>query len=638
LLNFADKGARATFTVNVNLAGSYNVNLIYANGAKTVNTLNVYVNGLFTTTVKLAPTPVGGNSSWATQPVQLNLRAGVNTITYQNDTGNSNEVIINYVSVNGGTNLASRGATLPYQEYEAEDGVTNGQISAFNRAYLTPEAESSGRRNVSLSRTGDYVQWVALKAANTLVVRYSMPDSAQGGGINATLSLYVNGTKVRSLNLTSHFAWVYGNYPFDDNPANGKGHHFFDESRFQQIDIPAGATVRLQKDAADAAPYYKIDLIDLEMVENAYAIPNNFVSIASFGAVANDNGDDTAAINNAINYAKANGKQGVWIPSGTFIMTDRVNVSNIHIRGAGMWYTVLQGKNGKGGFFATGNNVTITDLSVFGDSAVRNDAADHAAFEGNFGTGSLIQNVWVEHMKVGFWLSSGTNGLLVVNGRIRDTWADGVNMAGGVQNTVVSHFNIRNTGDDAMAMWSNGRANINNAFRYNTAQTPALANTFAIYGGQDNKILDNVGADTVTASAGINISTRFGAVPFSGTTEVRRNTLNRTGGYEPNWQTSFGGLWIYAENSQIASPIVIDTLILNNSTYDGILLSYNQAISNLTLNNVQVNGAGTYGLNFNGVTGTGNFRNVQITGAQLGAVNNPGNRYNIIRGVGNSGW
>jgi hypothetical protein len=163
-----------------------------------------------------------------------------------------------------------------------------------------------------------------------------------------------------------------------------------------------------------------------------------------------------------------------------------------------------------------------------------------------------------------------------------------------------------------------------------------LANTFAIYGGQDNKILDSIGSDTVTASAGINISTRFGASAFGGTTEVRRNTLNRTGGYEPNWATSFGGLWIYAENSSISAPIVVDTLVINNSTYDGIKLSYNQAISNLTFNNVQVNGAGGYGLNVDGVTGTGTFSYMTVTGAALGGLYNT--TYTIIRGAGNSGW
>ena len=635
LQNFSAVGARAIFTVNPNAAGTYAVNLNFANSSGSAKTLNIYVNGLLIKTTTLNPT--GGATTWAAQAEQLSLRAGLNTIAYQYDSGNTGGVNLDSISVPNSSALATRGATLAYQEYEAEAGTTNGQVSGASTTYLTVESESSGRKFVNLSATGQYVQWAATKAANSLIVRYNLPDSSSGGGTSGTLSLYVNGTKVQTLNLTSHFAWVYGGYPFNDNPGNGSGHHFYDESRFTGLNIPAGATVKLQKDSGDTAASYKIDLIDLEQIESANSMPANFVSITTYGgAVANDGVDDTVAINNTINYAKSM-NLGVWFPAGTFNVNSKLNnLSNIQIRGAGMWYTTLQGSNGQGGFFATGSKVTIADLTVASDSFVRNDSADAAAFEGNFGTGSWVQNVWIEHMKVGFWLSSGTDGLFIVNGRIRDTWADGINIAGGVKNSQISHFNIRNTGDDAMAMWSNGQSNVNNSFRFDTAQLPALANTFAIYGGQDNKILDCIGSDTVTASAGVNVSTRFGATAFSGTTEVKRVTLNRTGGWEPNWNTSFGGLWIYAENSGINSLVAVDTVAINNSTYDGIKFSYNQNISPFTMNNVQVNGAGGYGLLFDGVTGSGNFSNVTVTGAASGGLSN--STYTIVRGSGNSGW
>lgn len=634
--SFTSVGARVVFTVNQGASGETEVTLRYGNGTGGNRTLNIYVNGLLAKTTTLAST--GGATAWGTKTETLNLRRGLNTISYQYDNGNSGGVGIDALTVAGATALASRGATVPYQELEAEDGVTNAQVLSPSRQYLTVESESSGRRAVKLTQTGHYVQWTAPKAANSIVIRYSMPDAPGGGGTSGTLSLYVNGTKSGTLALSSRYAWTYGEYPYHDNPSGGEGHRFYDESRFLTAAIPAGATVRLQKDAGDTAAYYTIDLINLEEAEAAYSMPANFVSITSFGAVAGDNGDDTQAIRDAIQNAKSTGKAGVWIPAGVFRMNDRVNVSGVQIRGAGMWHTTLQGTGGKGGFYGVGGGITIADLAIFGDSLNRNDGADHAAFEGNFGTGSLIQNVWVEHMKVGFWLQSGTDGLYMAGGRIRNTWADGVNFHGGVKNTTVSHFSVRNTGDDAFAMWSDGTPNENSMFRYNTAQVPVLANAYAIYGGKDNKVWDNIGSDTVTASAGIVISTRFNAIPFSGTTEARRNTLNRTGGWERNWNTSFGGLWIYAENQSITSPIVIDQLQLNSSTYEGIKLSYNQTISNLSVSNVSIDGAGTYGLVFDRVSGSGAFSNVTVTGAASGGLSNPNNQYTIIRGSGNSGW
>ena len=621
-------------TVNASAAGARPVNLRYANGTGDTNTLNVYVNGVYATTTSLAPT--GGPEAWKDHAETLTLRAGVNTISYQVDPGNTGSVNIDAVKVQGGVALAARGATLPYVEYEAENGKANVAVGGPGTTYLTEDAESSGRKNITLFATGHYVEWTAQQAANAITLRYSMADSAQGGGTSNTLSLYVNGAKVRSLDLSSRYAWVYGDYPFNNNPGNGRAHRFYDESSFSGLTIPKGAVVRLQKDAADTANYYKIDLLDMEQVDGPYAMPSNFVSITNYGAVANDGRDDSGAINNAIRDAKAQGKN-VWIPAGTFNLADRINLEGVQVHGAGVWHTTLQGMNGKGGFYATGR-VTIADLAIRGDSTVRNDSDDHAALEGNFGNNSLVQNVWVEHMKVGLWASAGTNGLYMVNGRIRDTWADGVNLSGGVQNTSISQFNLRNTGDDAMAMWSNGSANVNDTFRFNTAQLPVLANTFAIYGGQANKIFDNIGSDTITASAGINVSTRFGATPFGGTTEVRRNTLNRTGGYEPNWNSSIGALWIFADGADITTPIVVDTLEVNDSTYEGMLVSYGRAVSDLTLNNVQIKNSGTYGMSFSNVTGNGRFSGVQVSGSKSGALNNGGDRYAIARGANNSGW
>lgn len=626
-------GARAIFPVRVATPGNYTVNLNYANGSSGTRSLTLYVNGLRAGTANLAPT--GGSTAWGSYGATLALRAGVNTLTYRYDAGNSGGVALRYVGVVNGQAMAARGASLPYQEYEAEAGVTNGALAGPSTEFRIAEGQSSGRRFVSLNQTGHYVEWTASQAANTVVVRYSIPDAPAGGGIYSTLSLYINGTKARTVNLSSRYAWNYGAFPYTDNPASGQATHFFDEARVLGVNIPAGAKVRLQRDSGDTAAYYKIDLVDLEQIEPAYAMPPNFLDIRDFGAVANDDNDDMTAIVNAINAARAQGK-GVWIPTGYFVMSGRPQLADVQVRGAGMWYSELHGINGKGGFYANGNNVTVADLTLTSDSLVRKDADDNPGLEGNFGAGSLIQNVWVEHMKVGMWLGSGNDGLYIVGGRVRDTWADGVNFSGGVRNSTVSHFNFRNTGDDCMAMWSNGAANVNDTFRFNTAQVPVLANNFAVYGGQDNKVLDNIGSDTVTSGAGIQVSTRFSPTPFAGTTQVRRNTLDRTGSWDANWSTSFGALWLYAEGQAINAPLVVDTLDLNDSPYDGVLMSFNQNIGNLTMNGVRVNKAGNYGLDIV-VTGQGTFSNVVVNNAGLGGLNNAYG-FNLVRGSGNSGW
>jgi len=633
LIGFSQPGARALFTVRAGAAGNYAVNLNYANPYPGERSLSLYVNGLKIGPAALAPT--GGAATWGSKAATLALRSGLNTIGYQYDDGDSGGVALRYVAVESGLPMAARGATLPYQEYEAEAGSTNGVAVGPSTDYRTVAAQASGRRMVALSKSGSYVEWVAREAANTLVLRYNVPDAPAGGGADTTLSLYVDGAKVKSLGLSSRYAWNYGSFPYSDAPGSGQPTHYFDESRFAGVNIPAGARVRLQKDDADGAAYYNIDLVDLEQIEGPYAMPANFIDVRDFGALPDDGADDMPAVVSALAAARAGGK-GLWFPPGQFILSARPELDQVQVRGAGMWYTELHGINGKGGFLGRGNRVTLADLMLTSDALVRRDAQDNPGLEGDFGVGSLIQNVWIEHMKVGMWLGAHNDGLYIVNGRIRNTWADGINFAGGVRNSTASHFSLRNTGDDAMAMWSNQAANVNNSFRFNSAQVPTLANAFALYGGQDNKILDNMGADTVVSGAGIAVSTRFSPTPFAGTTEVRRNSLERTGGFDPGWNTTFGALWIYAEGQPINSALVIDSLDLNDSTYDAILLSYNQNIAQLSLDKVTVNGAGGWGMNM-AATGSGSFKDVVVKNAGAGGLNNQ-MQFKITRGTGNSGW
>ncbi|WP_328707996.1 family 16 glycoside hydrolase [Streptomyces mesophilus] len=91
---FGEQGASASFSVNVEEAGAYDVGLRYANGphpAPGTKTVSVSVNGGDPRQTGL-PTTVEWNR-WSTRTERLNLRAGRNTITYavrEGDTGHVN--------------------------------------------------------------------------------------------------------------------------------------------------------------------------------------------------------------------------------------------------------------------------------------------------------------------------------------------------------------------------------------------------------------------------------------------------------------------------------------------------------------------------------------------------------------------
>ncbi|MFG1639548.1 CBM35 domain-containing protein [Amycolatopsis sp. NPDC049252] len=620
---FATTGARLVRTFAMASAGTSTATIRFSGGGA----LAVSANGRDAGSATL---PSG--TGWRTATISVPVRAGVNTLQLA---GTGSDVQVDSVVVANETALAARGATTPYTEYEAEAGTTTGTVLAADRTFHTVQAESSGRRAVRLGATGQSVSVTLTKPANAVTLRFSIPDTADGAGQTAPLALYANGTKIRDLSLTSNYSWVYGAYPYTNVPSQGSPHRYYDETRALIGDWPAGTVLKLQKDASSTAAYYDVDLLDAEQAPAAATAPAGALSITSYGAVPDNGSDATSAINAAIAAGAAQNKP-VWIPAGTFRITSKINVANVHVYGAGPWYSVIQGTGPRGGFFGTGGNVTLADFAIFGDVRIRDDNGSDAALDGNFGAGSFVQNLWIEHTKVGLWADSGTNGLYVVGTRIRDTFADGVNIHANVTNVRVDQSMVRNTGDDGLAMFSEGSAVTSSAYTFNTVQSPALANGIGVFGGAGNRVEDNVVSDNVEAGSGITVGTRFNPVPLSGTTSIRRNTLVRTGSFEHNWNSAIGGLWIYADSAPIAAPIVVEDLTLTDSSYQGVLLSFQKSITQLSFDRVTITGAGTYGIETN-ATGSASIAHTTVTGATSGGLLNDGG-YTLVRGAGNSGF
>lgn len=534
----------------------------------------------------------------------------------------------------------TRGALVPWIEYEAEEGFTNGEILGPDRKFGTIASESSGRRAVRLDAAGEYAQIKAAQAANSIVVRYVIPDDPTGAGMSASLSLYVNGSFRRKLELTSKYAWSYGGEEYSFNtPSVGGAHHFYDEVRALVDDIPAGATVRLQKDASDAAEYYVIDLVDLERIAPALEMPAGSISIADCGAIPDDGADDGPAIQQCVERARTQGKD-VWIPAGTFESTTiPIEVDNVAIRGAGMWYSTVHGFYAR--FNCVGNNCRYSDFAILGETVTRDDGSPENGFNGGAGTGSHLENIWVEHTKVGYWVGPGTtDGLIILNSRFRNLFADGVNFCNGASHSVVENSHFRYTGDDALASWSpreNDAVNTGNVFRYNTVQIPWRANCFAVYGGQDNRVEDNLCYDVVTYP-GILIAQSFESHPFSGMTVVERNSLIRAGG--PMFRQEHGAVKIQAGQGDIVNVVFRD-LLIESATFSGIEIMGSYALRGILFENIQIIKSGTAGIFIHSdVSGDVTFIAVVVTdpGKEGLLSYAPKLDFTITKGAGNSGW
>jgi hypothetical protein len=552
--------------------------------------------------------------------------------------------------------VAGRGATVPFLEQEAEDATTNGTVIGPDRAAGTLAGEASGRKAVTLSGQGKFVEFTLTAPANSINLRYSIPDSSDGIGLDSSVVLYVNGAKNRDLNLTSRYSWYYGSYPFTNRPADGKAHHFYDESRaLLGSTLPAGTKIKVQVDSA-SAPATTIDLADFEQVGAPATQPANSLSVTAYGATPGDGTDDANAFDAAVAAARSQGKE-VWIPAGTFILNHHITVDQVTIRGAGPWYSELRGS--RAGIFGKGepascgtstspgnpavpgvsSNVKLYDFAIIGQVTERVDCDQSNAIGGALGGGSVVSGLWLQHTKVGLWLDGPFSGLTVTGNRILDQTADGLNLHQGISNVTVTNNFLRNTGDDGLAMWAERDANHDNTFSFNTVILPILANNIAIYGGSNNSVTDNVVSETQDQGGGIHVANRFAAVPLGGTTTVARNTTIRAGVLDSNWQFGVGALWFDGRDSALNGTINVSDTDILDSNYEAIQF-IDSNTNDIHFTNIRIVGAGTFAIQYQSHA-TGTIKNVVASGiGRAGTYNCQGP--DVLLGLadqgGNSGF
>jgi len=433
------------------------------------------------------------------------------------------------------------GAKTPFVSYEAEAGTLGGGAAIVSLSappttqFSSPALEASGHAYVQLTQPGQFVQWTnnTGQPITFINVRESIPDSPTGGGISATLDLYVNGVFRQAINLNSKQTWIYeGNNNYqgnDQNPADGHPHVFFDEAHafITGAPIAPGGTFALKKDASNTAAFYYIDVVDVENPPPPLVQPANSISITSCGAVADPNPtngsanpgaiDSTAAIQNCINQAEAQGKI-LWIPAGTFYLLGAtgLHAQGITIEGAGMWYSTiyrnvpLPNSLGLAAVFSV-TSCTVKNFHIDSNALSRGTNDGDGGAMDTTGTNWLADGMWNQHTESGFW-ASGTGGT-IQNSRVTQEWADGINinnvsLNGTVGNnlTVTNNF-IRGTGDDALAINSvnfndtpSGRVFYtpmsNATVTNNTSVAPWQGKGVGIYGGSGHLVQNNYVADT----------------------------------------------------------------------------------------------------------------------------------------------
>jgi hypothetical protein len=507
------------------------------------------------------------------------------------------------------------GATTPFTTYQAPEATLGGGASVVSLTsaptseYDSPQGEATGHAYVQLTQDGQSVQWTndTGQPVNFINVRASIPDSTSGGGITATLDLYVNGTFRQALNMNSIQTWQYeGNNNYngnDQNPADGDPRDFWDDFNawVSGTPIPAGATFSLQMDSANTAQFYWINSIDLWDAPAPITQPANSISITSCGAVADNtptNGaaapgavDSTADIQNCINEAAAD-NEILWIPQGTFYLvgTSSLVAQDVTVEGAGYLYSEIYRDVPLPNNVALGAafqcySCQLQNFHIDSDAMSRAEVDGGGGAQDTTGTNWLINSMWVQHVESSVW-ASGSGGT-VENNFFTDIFADGDNLnnvsltgTSGSNLTATNNY-IRGTGDDATAINSvayNGSqtytAMSDITITHNTLLAPWGGKGIGIYGGSGDVVEDNYIADTAryiglgVGRFGVNGSDMLGAT-------VSGNWVVRSGGNayfqgQPALQIGNGG---DGQNVGTVTDATVTGNTIIQSVYDGINFS-----------------------------------------------------------------
>ncbi|MGI5177365.1 discoidin domain-containing protein [Dactylosporangium sp. CA-152071] len=603
-------GNTVTFTVAIKNQGTQasaggahgiTVTIKDATSGATVKTLTGSYTGVINAGATTAPVNLG---TWTA----ANGKYTVTTVI----AADTNELSVKQANNTSTTSFfVGRGANMPYDMYEAEDGTVGGGATVVgpNRTVGDIAGEASGRRAVNLNSTGNYVQWTTKAQTNTLVVRFSIPDNT-----NTTLNIYVNGTYLKNIALTSKYAWLYGNETAPQNSGTGPRHIYDEANVLLGTTVAAGATIKLQKDAANSGPI-AVDFINLEQ---ATVIPNPDPTkyIVPAGFTHQD-------VDNALSQARQSTTAlGVYLPPGDYQTASKFQVYGkaIKVIGAGPWFTRFYAPstqdNTDVGFRAdsTANGSTFSGFAYFGNYIIRNDGPGKV-FDWSNVANMTIDNIWTEHMVCMYW-GANTDFVTIKNSRIRDTFADGINMTNGSTNNLVTNNDARSTGDDAFALFSaidaGGSDEKDNVYENLSTTLTWRAAGLAVYGGYANTFRNIYIADTLVYS-GITISSLDFGYPMNGfgaspPTQFSNISIVRAGGHFWGSQV-FGAIWVFSA-SKVFQGIRVNDVDIIDPTYSGIMFQTNYVgsspqnpITDTIFTNVSISGAQRSGDAFDAKSG-----------------------------------
>ncbi|HYE51315.1 MAG TPA: glycoside hydrolase family 55 protein, partial [Azospirillaceae bacterium] len=268
-------------------------------------------------------------------------------------------------------------------------------------------------------------------------------------------------------------------------------------------------------------------------------MPTQYVSILDFGAKGDGQTDNKAAIQNAINHAKATGA-AVYVPEGTFLHKGILTLNGVDLIGAGA-NSVLKAIGASSTFDdqtikVLGNGTEIRNITLDSDAPMRGYTGDSAKIWVVGATNFVIDGVTIKNaMGAGMLIGGGAGYGQVTNNKVMNTNADSIHFYQGAHHMLVQGNRVENSGDDGIAVVSyakNATATNNITILDNVVMNNAWGRGITVVGGHDVTIKGNLIDGNKAGLAGVYLATE----PAYDTHGVRNvlvedNVIKNVGGY-----------------------------------------------------------------------------------------------------------
>ena len=300
------------------------------------------------------------------------------------------------------------------------------------------------------------------------------------------------------------------------------------------------------------------------------------VSITNFGAKGDGKTDNRAAIQKAVDHAKAQGLD-VYVPEGLFLHKGIITLNGVDMVGAGA-NSVLKAVGASATFDdqaikLTGTGASLRHLTLDSDATTRASSGESAKVWVSGATDFSIEGIRI--------LNAHSAGILVVgksshgtilNNHISGTNADSIHMSQASHHILVKGNTIKNSHDDGIAVVSyarNGAMVSDIQILDNTIVNNEWGRNISVVGGQNVTIKYNTVDGNLSGAAGVYIAAETNYNTF-GVQDVRveGNVIHGTGGHK----TGHGAIMIYNNSGRPTDDVTITGNKILNAVKNGILV------------------------------------------------------------------